>query len=502
MKWLSLLVVGVAGIGLLGCGPEETALSCPDPSDGEVDEGCGVWVSASLGSDDNPGTRAKPMASLTAAAAKAYEKELDVYACGEVWTEPLVLPRDVSLFGGFDCKNGWAHGGLAHRARIETGPGKIPLKTSGEAGQMDVFDFDIWAADAIEPGGSSIAVIIADPGGLHFRRCSIVGGDAQDGLDAELLEDAAAAGAQGNPGVDACTTSEGPGGEATETACGADGSSKGGKGGSGGPTVAGDGEAGLPGPSGEKDPENLADGDGGKGQSGAEACTPGEPGADGLDGDPAEQGPFPERMGRVSIDGFEGMNGGDGKPGAPGHGGGGGGASRGAAAVCGAATPGGAGGGSGGAGGCGGKGGKGGQAGGSSFAVVVLGQPQALAMEWCELWVGRGGNGGDGAPGQPGGSGGASGGGGAAQDTLQPGCQGGKGGAGGKGGGGGGGHAGHAAYIAFRSYAFGDNYPGTTFGGITYGGIGGSGGAALAPDGDLGQGTRPDQGIRSIGFQQ
>ena len=503
MRWLAWLAMGVVAMVLAGCGPEETAiLGCNDPAFGGVEEDCGVWVSASLGSDQNPGTRAAPLASLTAAVQKARDAQKDVYACGELWTDPLVLPSNVSLYGGFDCANDWKYGGQLHRARVETAPGQIPLKTAGDYGLMDVFDFAFIAADAVDPGGSSIAAIVAKYDSVVFRRCTLVAGRGADGLDGELLEEPAAPGAPGSPGADACTTPDGPGGPAVETACAPAETSQGGKGGSGGPLTAADGDPGLPPPPGDKDPTNPADGDPGKGQTAADPCTPGEPGADGANGPHAAKiPPSPEDDGFVSIDGFRGVDGGDGQPGSPAQGGGGGGASRGSAAVCGAATGGGAGGGSGGAGGCGGKAGKGGQAGGSSITVLNLSGSADVDYQQCELWVSEAGDGGDGSPGQPGGAGGLAGSGGIGQDTVQAACQGGKGGTGGRGGAGGGGGGGHSLHIGFRtSYAQGE-WPGTTFQGEVDPGRGGSGGDPLAPEGLYGRGAAIAP-VSIWGFQQ
>ena len=483
MKWLSVLGMGLSCLGAVACGPVETGPSCPDPADGEVDEECGIWVSASLGDDANPGTRAAPMASLSAAVAKATNENVHLYACGELWTEPLILPATTWLYGGFDCHDGWTFKGETHRARIETGPDQIPLRTAGYGKVLQITDFSIRAADATVPGGSSIAVFVDDQNDVTFRRCGITAGRGADGLDAEAIVEPAPAGAEGSAGADACTTADGPGGTSPETACGTDVLSRGGKGGDGGAMLATAGEAGLPAPRGEKDPSDPQDGDGGKGQIGAEPCTPGEPGADGAKG---ARGTSSLHVGFLTVDGYRGHAGEDGKDGLPGQGGGGGGAARGGAAVCGAATPGGAGGGSGGAGGCGGQGGKGGQPGGSSFAIVML-RNSTYFLAGCDVWVSDGGNGGDGAPGQPGGAGGEPGPGGAGQGTLQNACQGGKGGAGGKGGGGAGGQGGHAIHFAFDYVTIHpkDFSQDTTYHSGAFGGEGGNG-AEGAESGDGG----------------
>ena len=500
MRRLAWIAVGIAGTALVGCGPEETtSLGCGDPALLGVDEECGVWVSASLGSDDNPGTPAAPMASLSAAVLKADGRQNRVYACGELWTEPLVLPSGVSLFGGFDCKDDWRHGGKDHRSAIETGPGEVPLRTEGELGHMEVADFRFQSADAAEPGGSSIAVMVTDDDVVQFRRCTLFAGRGADGLDGERLDELAATGATGNSGANACSAPEGAGGEPIETDCGPGAISQGGKGGAGGLTLATDGEAGLPPPPGEKDPSSPDDGDGGKGQTDSTACTNGEQGDNGADGEPADEVPGAQRLGSVSRDGFKGTDGEDGKPGAPGQGGGGGGGSRGSVA-CGAATPGGAGGGSGGGGGCGGKGGKGGKAGGSSFAILILGEASQVRFEACDLQVSKGGDGGDGAPGQPGGNSGKPGLGGAAPFPLEPGCHGGYGGYGGDGSPGRGGNGGHSVFIAYQSFSSLGIWSNTTFEGEPLAGKGGE-----SPWGILrglpGDQSAPPHNL-TIGFQE
>src|SRR5262249_11745131 len=74
------LVAGLLTVGSGGCGEGlgtsstsaggtggsgGTAPMCPDdPADGPVSEECGIWVSASLGNDENAGTQAAPVKSL------------------------------------------------------------------------------------------------------------------------------------------------------------------------------------------------------------------------------------------------------------------------------------------------------------------------------------------------------------------------------------------------------------------------------------------------------
>lgn len=428
--------------GVAGCGPVGV---CPDdPSITQPTEDCGVWVSAKLGKDTNPGTQGSPVASLTHAVELARgQQQHRVFACGETWTEPLVVPAGVSLYGGFDCTDGWKYKGDVWRAMISTGPDQIPIKTDGIGAHITISDLVVHAGDASIPGGSSIGVLIPDAVEVLLHRCEIIAGNGARGADGDPGGGSVSNGAPGNDGAGACSATVGKGGASAQTACGAV-TSMGGKGGDGGDTAA-DGEPGAPDPD---DPKNPFAGAAGKGQTAASGCSAGKDGADGADGAFGHGAVYDDvnGWGHLTKDGYVGVPGQDGQPGAPGQGGGGGGASLGGAGVCGAAAAGGAGGGSGGAGACGGAGGKGGRPGGSSFGIAS--RTPKLSVIGCKLWVGRGGDGGNGGAGQDGGDGGAPGQGGAGKGSLSSGCAGGSGGRGGKGGPGGGGFGGHAIALA------------------------------------------------------
>jgi hypothetical protein len=419
-----------------------------DPADAPVHESCGVWVSASMGNDANPGTQAAPVASLWQAADLAAKGRGHVYACAEKWTERFEAPTSVSIHGGFDCAHGWAYAGAGHLSTIMTGPDVIPAHwvAIGSPAQALLTDFHVEAADAAKPGGSSIA-ILSSAGTLELtvRRCVVVAGngaDGQDGLPGGMNTPPPAPGVAGNDGASACSATFSSGGASVENDCGLGRFSFGGKGGDGDPKTASDG-----------DPGGLSGvatgGKGGLGESSAPQCTDGQPGGDGKDGKFGlggagnNDGPS---MPHLSFDGYRGIDGRDGQDGDPGPGGGGGGATFGKAAACGAAPPGGAAGGSGGSGGCGGKGGRGGQAGGASIAVGMGGP---IVIESSTLKAGNGGKGGNGGTGQSGAAGAKGGKGGAGAGSIKPGCAGGSGGNGGKGGPGGGGQGGVAACIGF-----------------------------------------------------
>lgn len=442
------LAIGLGALLALhsvGCGTDSDGGSggggggptCPDdPADGPVDPECGIWVSVSLGNDANPGTQSAPVATLQQAVDLAESGPGRVYACGgESWVETPVVPGSVSVHGGFDCTAGWGWVGWDTPSMIvpqaplgmmwiDGGPDDKPLMT----------DLHVEAADATEPGGSSVAVFIRDDVQLTIDRCILIAGNGADGADGAPGGDTPAdAGTEGNDGQGACTAAVTKGGASPGFAC-SSGTSKGGAGGESASGTAGAGEPGEP-----------SSGPGGEGGLGGVVCTPGQVGAPGAGGEP---GPAGKIAGLVTPSGVETYRGGDGAPGAPGQGGGGGGASPGSVAVCGAATPGGAAGGSGGGGGCGGLGGAGGQGGGNSIVIVTRTKPAFTLRDHVAV-SGNGGDGGNGGPPQEGGLGGPPGIGGPGAGAINSGCAGGAGGKGGQGGWGGGGSGGSTALMGF-----------------------------------------------------
>ncbi len=142
-------------------------------------------MSVSQGDDANPGTQASPVASLTHAVELAKGDTEHVYACAETWSEPLVLPGNMGLHGGFDCENDWVYLGKQKRSILATAPDEIALVVSddGSGGKATVTDFHVEAADAVKPSGSSIGVFVRDTVPLWLYRCEVVSGSAADGLD-------------------------------------------------------------------------------------------------------------------------------------------------------------------------------------------------------------------------------------------------------------------------------------------------------------------------------
>jgi hypothetical protein len=403
----------------------------------------GVFVSP-LGSDaDGDGSRERPFATLAKALGQAKAQQKRVYACstGGAFEESVVLDGSLdksALFGGFDCTD-WSY--AAARPTEALSSGTVALKVSGVK-SLWIEDFAFTAADASEPGGSSVGAWIHGSAGVLLRRVELKAGRGADGANGVGTTAAAVPGAPGQPGVRACVVETAPnaGAPAVESICDeAPSGSVGGKGGSGGVGAdsAGNGNAGRP---------ALSSGAPGIGQvDAAWNCDvgAGRSGANGSSPPTAKGGVGP---GILTELGFEGAPGAEGANGTPGQGGGGGGGAL-APMDCGARPLTGASGGSGGGGGCGGKGGTGGQGGGGSFALVSV--HSAVTLEKTTLLSDAGGNGGKGGRGQPGGTGGPRGEGASDTNTASYSCSGGDGGHGGTGAPGGGGAGGPSVGIAF-----------------------------------------------------
>ncbi|WP_437637791.1 PGRS family protein [Sorangium sp. So ce854] len=438
-----------------GCDPS-------DPATWTAGETCGVFVSDGQGDDDNDGTSQKPVKSLAKALILAEARSKRVYACREEFDGAVEVPAGTKLYGGLTCDKGedglvWKWVDETTRTTITAPAGTIPLKITGGNSQevvhlenVDVVARSIPQDGSAEPGTSSIAAVAESVSRVDLRHCTLEAGDAAPGLDGEPYEEPAGAGANGNPGKNACTESIVVGGGSQVNDCGTAEEADDSIGGSGG---TGESVAGNPGSTGYPGPEM----NGGAGQPGTTACTSGMIGKNGSDGQP---GSGATEAGSITAKGYVGVSGGPGAPGTTAQGGGGGGGARGVPTTttspprsCPGGTPplGGASGGSGGAGGCGGVGGRGGGPGGASIALISI--RSGLSFDDVTIKTGNGGKGGDGGPGQDGGMGGEGGRRGETPDgsmNLFPGCDGGPGGTGGKGGTGGGGRGGHSIGIAFQ----------------------------------------------------
>ena len=428
-------------------------------------DGCGVFVSSSVGDDGNAGTKDAPFATLGAAIDSGATV---IYACTDGFSEAVTLAAGTTLFGGLDCTNGWAYVGAETRSPLTAPADAIPLTLASGSATTRVEDMAVTAASAAAAGGSSIA-FFANGATAELVRSSFTAGDGAPGESAQALPPDGALdgtnGENGNPalGAGSCAAqATNPGGAGGPKTCGGT-VVDGGAGGLGSyQTSGGNGDEGQP---------TTVDttGDGGTGQPAVGQC---EAGHQGALGDPGTSGTGASGIGTIDALGYHGADGTVGGIGVPGQGGGGGGGGRCNAGVTGPS------GGGGGSGGCGGAGGDRGRAAGSSIALLSF--DSALSLTTCTVTTAAGAAGGDGAAGQDGGYGGQiglSGGNGA--------CNGAQGGNGGPGGPGGGGHGGHSVGIAFDGGAA----PVTTDTTFSLGtvGPGGLGGTSPALDGEAGQ---------------
>lgn len=457
---------GTSSTASTGAGGSVPTACIPSESDASVDASCGVFVSSSLGDDvAGDGSKGAPFASLAVAIEHAMSADKPVYACAEKLTGAVAITAPVAIYGGLDCADGWAYVGSATKTTLTAAVDEVPLRLTAEASGTSLYDLTVQAADAVEAGGSSIAMIADGVTGMLLVRCDVVAGLGAAGLPGAAFPDSAPAAPNGKAGGDACSADLVVGGGSTQNACGASLGSIGGAGGAADQFSAAAGVAGQP---------VLVD-NGGLGQGAASPCGAGTAGLDGATG---AAGPGATGPGKLTATGYIGVAGGNGSLGELAQGGGGGGGSNGNLGPHHCSTAGltgGASGGGGGAGGCGGSGGLGGMPGGSSIAIVSLGA--SLIFEHVTLRSADAGSGGAGGPGQQGGSGGLGGAGGLVPEvspalTVSPGCNGGQGGKGGAGGQGGGGTGGHSLAIAFTGTA--PNAEGAT---MTIGkaGVGGDG---------------------------
>ena len=116
------------------CPPGAEIPACnADPALGPTDCG-GVFVSASLGDDLNPGTREKPVQTFERAIALAVEGPKHVYACAETFGEAARLPSGIGLWGGLDCTHGWVWLGGDKRTVLAPTPGRVPLRIDAGEG--------------------------------------------------------------------------------------------------------------------------------------------------------------------------------------------------------------------------------------------------------------------------------------------------------------------------------------------------------------------------------
>ena len=376
-----------------------------------VDESVGVFVSPT-GNDNNDGTKAKPVQTLTGALTKLGGKPR-IYVCEGAYTDSATISVGVSVYGALKCD--WTVGGA--KPKITGSKPDYVVKVDNVSSAVMLTDVELYGKDGTTNGGeSSIALFVNASTDVKLARVHLEAGIGSKGADGTLSPLAFPdAGALTGQNANAAT-----GGVATSVNCSGGGSSVGGKGGNANGFI--NGESGQP---------ALGGGDGGIGGNINGPC---QMGIDGVSNKASDAG-VGASSGSLMAAGWLPNNGTGGTPGQPGQGGGGGGGRDNGSQQ--------GGGGGGGAGGCGGAAGGGGKGGGASIALASL--SSTIVMTNCTLATKAAGNGGNGVGGQsgqaPGGLFGL---------PVAPGCTGGSGGAGGAGGAGGGGAGGVSVGVLYK----------------------------------------------------
>ena len=408
-----------------------------DGIDGDVD--AAVFV-AKTGSDSNPGTMDRPMATINAALARAYNTgKTQVYVSAGEYIGRVTLYDGISIYGGYSAADGWKRSSsyiVTIRSNLVAN-GRMSAVEGQDIRSATILDrLTIRTDNASSAGVSNYGLHCSNCGGLWLKNSDVAAGNGGAGAAGGN----GSPGATGNPGGTGgpgdCDRNQdgGAGGTGGTSTCGRTGG-KGGKGGNYGKNAGEDGKEGAGGtPGGPGGAGGTTGQDGGVGQPGAK-------GDDGVNGAGGQGGSV--------VGGFwVGANGKDGTAGGHGNGGGGGGGGGGQGGALRDDGPG-NGGGGGGAGGCGGGRGLAGSAGGGSFGVFLVSSNGAVLTNNTI----RSGNGGAGGRGGNGGSGGTGGGGGkggtVCTSEVGRGGDGGPGGDGGRGGHGGGG-AGGPSFGVYR----------------------------------------------------
>src|SRR5690606_35583171 len=186
---------GATGHG--GATSREGAPSCP--LDGNprvwpclVGDDHAIFV-APDGDDAAIGSRSTPVASVAAAVTSALDEDKLLIVCAKSCSEPLTLSdsQGARVYGGVDCDDDWQPVDEPSVFAPKAGPA---LRLESVEGSLFFSGFEFRAADATEPGESSIAAIVNDVEDVTFDSTVFVAGDGRDGADGQPIpgyEDAA-----------------------------------------------------------------------------------------------------------------------------------------------------------------------------------------------------------------------------------------------------------------------------------------------------------------------
>ncbi len=159
--------------------PEAKAPPLPGkPKDDEINEGFGVFVSASA-AEGGDGTRAKPYRTIAAGLDEAVKQRKRLYVCTGTFEEAVKIRNGIPMVGGFDCTApAWTLSGARTTVKSPASPAivaediDVPTRVVG---------FDVVAPDAADPGGSSIGLLANKAGALQIASSKITAGKAQAG---------------------------------------------------------------------------------------------------------------------------------------------------------------------------------------------------------------------------------------------------------------------------------------------------------------------------------
>ncbi len=146
-----------------------------------IHEAYGVFVSPG-GSDTDPGTRAKPVRTLTVALQGAAVSGRRVYACAGTYAENVVFAEGLSVFGNLKCQGAnWEL--TTERAKIAplASADGIATRAKNIVKPTRIDSVEIVGANATTDGGSSIGLVAESSPGLVFANTRIVAGAAKAG---------------------------------------------------------------------------------------------------------------------------------------------------------------------------------------------------------------------------------------------------------------------------------------------------------------------------------
>jgi hypothetical protein len=169
-----------------------------DAGEDAGDAGCvgvacsGTFVSAAVGSDSNPGTAAKPLATISKAiaVASALGGKQNVVVAGGHYPEKVTLADGISLYGGFDCSARpctWKRDVTSNDTVIVDQDEEGLLAPKSVSRKTLVDGFRILGKGGSVSGGAGSAAVTLLSGTPTISHCRVVGGDLTSGGNADSV---------------------------------------------------------------------------------------------------------------------------------------------------------------------------------------------------------------------------------------------------------------------------------------------------------------------------